>query len=131
MFNSRIVFIIKDGYKLELQAPETMKLFDRTKKIIHKRKNGENVLSFEVVEVVLVQCSFVDNQCQKKFEMVYTFQPNKSYAYLLNGEGSKLMFWKAYNTEFDEVIIQSTGQNGRPLELEDQVNLTFLISKQE
>ena len=31
-----------------------MKLFSNTKKIIDKTKNGENVPSFEVVEVVLV-----------------------------------------------------------------------------
>ena len=30
--NTRLVFKIKDGYKLELQTPETMKLFGRTKK---------------------------------------------------------------------------------------------------
>ena len=38
MINNRLVFIIKDGYMLELQAPETMKLFGRTKKIIKKIK---------------------------------------------------------------------------------------------
>ena len=30
--NNRLVFKIKDGYKLELQTPETMKLFSSTKK---------------------------------------------------------------------------------------------------
>ena len=29
----RLVFKIKTGYKLELQTPETIKLFDSTKKI--------------------------------------------------------------------------------------------------
>ena len=29
--NNRLVFEIKDGYKLELQTPETMKLFGSTK----------------------------------------------------------------------------------------------------
>ena len=36
--------------------PETMKLFDKTKKIIGKKKrNWENVPSLEVAEVVLVR----------------------------------------------------------------------------
>ena len=48
---------IKDGYKLELQTPEIMKLFGSTKKLKDKIKNGEKVL-----EVVLVQCNLVDNQ---------------------------------------------------------------------
>ena len=30
--NNRLVFKIKDGYKLELQTPETIKLFGSTKK---------------------------------------------------------------------------------------------------
>ena len=36
--NNRLVFKIKDGYKLELQMPETMKLFGNTKKIKTKQK---------------------------------------------------------------------------------------------
>ena len=36
--NNRLVFKIKDGYKLELQTPETMKLFGSTKKLIDKIK---------------------------------------------------------------------------------------------
>ena len=34
--NNRLVFKIKDEYKLELQRPETMKLFGTTKKWIDK-----------------------------------------------------------------------------------------------
>ena len=36
--NNRLVFKIRDGYKLELQMPETMKLFCSTKKLIDKTK---------------------------------------------------------------------------------------------
>ena len=42
--------------------------------------------SLEVVEVVLVQCNLVENQYQQKVEVVHTFHPHKSYAYLLNNE---------------------------------------------
>ena len=52
--NNGLVFKIKDGCKLELQTPESMKLFGSTKKLIDKTKNGENVPNLEVVEVVLV-----------------------------------------------------------------------------
>ena len=38
--NNRLVFKIKDGYKLELQMPETMKLFGSTKKLIDKIKKS-------------------------------------------------------------------------------------------
>lgn len=43
------MFKIKDGCRLELQTPEN------TKQINRQNKNGENVPSLEVVEVVLVQ----------------------------------------------------------------------------
>ena len=52
--NNRLVFKLKDVYKLESQVSETMKLFDNTQKLIYKTKNGENVLSLEVVEIALV-----------------------------------------------------------------------------
>ena len=54
---------------------------------------------------------------------------NKSYTYLSNVEPSNLVFLKTYNTEFDEIIIKFTDQNGRPLEIEDKVNLASLINK--
>ena len=38
--------------------------------------------------------------------------PNKSYSYLLNVEPSNLVFLKTYNSEFDEIIITFTDQNG-------------------
>ena len=42
--NNKLVFKIKDGYKFELQTPETMNLFDSPKKIRDKTKNGKNIL---------------------------------------------------------------------------------------
>ena len=37
--NNRLVFKIKGGSKLQLQTPETLKLFGSTKKLIDKTKN--------------------------------------------------------------------------------------------
>ena len=45
-----------------------------------------------MAEVVLVQCNLVDNQYQKNSELLCTFMPNKSNAYLLNVEPSNLVF---------------------------------------
>ena len=85
--------------------------------------------SLEVVNVVLVQFNLVDNRFQQKSEVLYTFTSNKSYDYPLNVEPSNLVFFKAYNAEFDEIFITFTDQNGRLLEIEDKVNLTLLINK--
>ena len=40
--NNRLVFKIKDEYKLEIQAPATMKLFGSTKKLIYNNNNNNN-----------------------------------------------------------------------------------------
>ena len=41
--------------------------------------------------------------------------PNKSYAYLLNVESINLKFLKTYNTQFAEIVIKYSNQNGWPL----------------
>ena len=60
--NNRLVYNIKDEYKLQTPYPELLRLFSSTKKLIKKTKNGENVSSLKVVEVVLVQYNLVHNQ---------------------------------------------------------------------
>ena len=120
------MFKIKDTYKLELQA---MKLLGSTKKIIDKIKNREIMPSLEVVELVVVQCNLAGNWYQQNIELLYSFMPNKFYAYLLNIEPSNLVFSKTYNTEFDDITVTSTDKNGRWLEIEEKVNFTLLINK--
>ena len=41
------------------------------------------------------------------------------------------MFLEAYNFGFDEVIRTFLDQNGRPLEIEYQINLTLLNDKKK
>ena len=126
--NNRLVFKIKDGYILEIQTAETMKLFASKRKLSNTIKNEENVPNLEVVELVLVQCNLIDNQCKQKSELLQTFRPNKSYAYLLNVGPGNLVFLKSYSTEFYEIIIAFTDQNDRPLEIKGKVSLTLLIN---
>ena len=54
---NRIIFKIKNGYKLQLLTPETMKLLGSTKKVVDKDKSGENVPKLEIAEVVSVHCN--------------------------------------------------------------------------
>ena len=107
--NNRLTFKIKDWYKLELQTPETMKLFGSTKILIDRTKNGE------------------DESIDKNLDVSYSFMSNKSYAYLLNVEPNNVMFSRTYNTEFVHITITFTYKNGRLLEIEDKVNLTLLL----
>ena len=116
------MFKIKDVYKLELKTLETMKLFAITKKLIENTMNGENVPSFKVVDKFLVPYNLVDNQYQKKSEVLYIFTPNKSYAFLLNVEPSSLVFLSL-------MILLSHLRIKRWLEVEDKVDLILLINK--
>ena len=93
--DNRLVFKIKDGYKLDMQMPETTELCGNTKKLIDKTKWRKRTWSsrcLEVAEVLLVQCNLVDNQYQQKSEVLLTFTTNRSYSYLLNLEPSNLVF---------------------------------------
>ena len=101
------------------------------KKLIDKIKNEENIPSLKVVKVVLVQWNLVGNQYQQKSEVLYTFTPNSSYTYLLNVDQSNLVFLKTYNTEFDEIIITFSDENGGPLEIEDKLIWHCLLNRNE
>ena len=48
---------------------------------------------------------------------------------MLNVEPSNLVFLKADENDFDEIIITFTNQNGRPSETEKKVNFALLINK--
>ena len=64
-----------------------------------------------------------------KFCGIVYFYANKSYTYLLNVKPSNLVSLKTYNTEFDDIKISFTDQNGRLLEKEDKEYLTLLVNK--
>ena len=106
-----------------------MELFGSTKHLIDKTKNGKIVPNLELVEVVLIQCNLVENQYQRKSEVLYTVTLNKSYAYLLIVEPSNLVTLKTHNTKFDKIAVTLTDQNDRPIEIVGKVNMTLLINK--
>ena len=54
--------------------------------------------------------------------VLYNFTLNKSYAYLLNVKPRNSVFFKSFNTDFDEIVITFTNQNGRPLEIKGKVD---------
>ena len=67
------------------------------------------------------------SNCPKSWGSSSNF--SSMYAYLSNVEPSNSVFLKIYNTEFDEIIITSTDQNDRLLEIEGKVNMTWVINK--
>ena len=102
---NRITFKIKNGYYLELLSPETVKLLGSTGSKITKDKNGEDVSHLEVIELVLIQCSLVNNDYQQYSRILYTFVPNKPFGSLLEISPTKHIFLKTFNSEFQEMKI--------------------------
>ena len=104
-----------------------MKLLGSTESKITKDKNGENVPHLEITEVVLVHCNMVNNDYQQDSRVLYTFVPNKSFDSLLVISPSNHIFFKKFNSEYDEIIVWFTDQNNQSLEIEDRINLTMVI----
>ena len=124
---NRIVFKIKNGYKLELLTPETMKLLGSTKEDVDLDKNSENVPKLESVEVVLVHCNLVKNDYQHSSKVLFSFVPNKQFGQLINISPNTLTMINTVNTEFSFIKVWFTSQARKALEIEDNVNLTLII----
>ena len=117
---NRVIFKIKNVYSLELLTSETMKLLGSTKNKIIKNKNGENLLYFEITEVVLVHCDIVNNDYQQDSRVLYIyFAPNKPFGGLLEISPTNHIFLKKFSSEYDSI--------SQPLEIEDRINLTMVI----
>ena len=117
---NRVTFKIKSGHSLELLSPETMKSLGSTENKITKDKNGENVPHLEITEVVLVHCNIVNNNYQHDSRVLYTFVPNKPFGSLLKIYPTNYIFFKTFNSEYDEIIVWFTDQNSNALEIEDK-----------
>ena len=124
---NRIIFKIKKRYGLGLLTKETRKLLGSTKNKITKDKNGENVPHLEITEVVLVHCNMVNNDYQHDSRVLYNFVPNKSFGSLLDISPFNYIFFKTFNSEYDEIVVWFTDQNSKPSETEDRINLTMII----
>ena len=124
---NRIVFKIKTGYKLELLIEEIMQLLGISNKVIDKNKNGELVPKLETVELVLVHCNLVNNNYQQASKVLFTFAPNKKFDELITITPHSPTMMKTTNADFSFIEIWFTDQNNRPLEIEDNVNITLII----
>ena len=94
-----------------------MKLLGSTDSKITKVKNGGNVPSLEVVDLVLVHCNLVNS----------TFVPNKTFESLLRISQRNHNFVNTFNSECPEIKVWFTDQTSKLLEIEDKTNLTLII----
>ena len=103
-------------------SEETMQLLGTSKKVIDKNKDGEIVLRLKTVEFILVHCNLVNNNYQQSSQV-----PNKQFGQLITITPHSLTMLKTTNAEFSFIEISFTGQNNRPLEIEDNLNITHII----
>ena len=81
----------------------------------------------ETVEVILVHFNLVNNNYQQASKVLFTFVPNKQFGQLINIRPHSPTMLKNTNSKFSFIEIWSTDQNNRPLEIENNVNITLII----
>ena len=81
----------------------------------------------ETVEVVLVHCNLVNNSYQQASKLLFTFVPNKQFGQLITITPHSATMLKTTNAEFSFIEIWFIDQNNRPLEIEDNVNITLIV----
>ena len=81
----------------------------------------------ETIEVALVYCNLRNNNYQQAFKLLFTFVPNKQFGQLITITRHSPTMLKTTNAEFSSIEIWFIDQNNRPLEIEDNVNITLII----
>ena len=74
-----------------------------------------------------MHCNLVNNNYQQASKVLFTFVPNKQFGQLINISPHSLTMLNTTNTEFSSIELWFTDQNSKPLEIEDNVNMTLII----
>ena len=109
-----------------------MELLGSTKSKIINNENSKKVPYSEIAEVVLIHCNVVNvvnKSYQQKSRILYTFVPNKSFRndQMLDISLENVIFLKKFDSKFLYTEVWLTGQNYIPLEIEDKMNIAFVI----
>ena len=104
-----------------------MKLLGNTKKHVDQDKDGEDVPKLESAEIVLMHSNLVNNNYQQASKVLFAFTPNKQFGQLINISPHSLTMLNTTNTEFSSIEVWFTDQSSKPLEIEDNVNMTLII----
>ena len=64
---------------------------------------------------------------KKASKVLFTFVPNKQFGQLITITRHSPAMLKTTNAEFSFIEIWFTDQSNRPLEIEDNVNITLII----
>ena len=89
--------------------------------IIDTSKNGENVPKLEIVRNVLVFCNLAQNVYLQDSKLLFSFAPNSRFGNLLSITPQVLKYCDTVDSIFDYTEISFTDQNGRPLQIDDDI----------
>ena len=81
---NRIVFKIKNGYKLELLTAKTMKLSGSTKKDVDSDRNNDILPKNRICWSCFSTLNLFKNDYQHTSKVLFSFAPNKQFAQLIN-----------------------------------------------
>ena len=126
---NKVTFRIKTGYKLELLTNETMRLLGH-KPVTDTTKSGENVPKLEIVRNVLVFCNLVENAYLQDSKLLFSFVPNSRFGSFLSITPQKLKYCGTVDSILDYIEISWTDQNGRPLQIDDDITVSIIIKNQ-
>ena len=104
-----------------------MQLLGGSKEVIDQNKDVETVPKLETAAVVLVHCNLVNNKHQQASKVLFTFAPNKQFDQLITITPHLPTMLKTTYAEFSFIEIWLKDQNNRPLEIEDNVNITLIV----
>ena len=69
----------------------------------------------------------VNHNYQQAPKVLFTFEPNKQFGQLITIAPHSLAMLNRINIEFSSIEVWFTDQNSKPLEIEDNVNMTLII----
>ena len=95
--------------------------------LMNKKHKKVCTTLLENFEVVLVHCNLVNNNYQHTSELLFTFVPDKQFSQLITIAPHSLTMLKTTNIEFQYNEVWFTDPNNRPLEIEDNLNITLII----
>ena len=81
----------------------------------------------EITEIIIIHFNIVKNNYQQGSRVFYIFFPNKSFGQLLNIFPKKFYILRTFDSEFSCTEVWFNDQNSKPLEIEDQINITLVI----
>ena len=95
--------------------------------VIDITKNGEYVPKLEIVRNVLDFCNLVENVYLQDSKLLFSFVPNSRFGSLLSITPQVLKYCNTVDSIFDYIDISFADQNGRPLEIDDDITVTIII----